>query len=168
MDIKVHVPTNETNELVEVGEEVILPDILVGCIWNLQYSETSPGDEILEVVKEGLHVDVSMRRKVIAKVGASIFQKVFPLQAVNRTLECSHDPELINWVNNFAHTAGIFLNHAIRNEVANDFIVQVEIHTFIVRADLHQDSFKAQVSADIGQEVLNITILFTKEPRVCV
>ena len=39
LDLKIHVPADETNELVEIGEEEILSDILVGCVWDLQYSE---------------------------------------------------------------------------------------------------------------------------------
>ena len=47
-------PPTRPNKLVKIGEEEILSGILVWCVWDLQYPETCPGDEILEVVQEGL------------------------------------------------------------------------------------------------------------------
>ena len=62
LDLKIHITADEANELVEIGEKEILSDILVGCVWDLQYSEACPGDKILEVVQEQLHVNVSIGR----------------------------------------------------------------------------------------------------------
>ena len=74
---------------------------------------------------------------------------------------------LINRIGNLIHPISTFYNNPISYEFIHDFIVYIEGQTYLIRHDSDEHSFKSTVPADIGKQMLNVSIPFLKELRVC-
>ena len=70
---------------------------------------------------------------------------------------------LIDRVGDFTHSVSAFCNYSISHQLIHDFIVYIEGQTYLRRHDSDEYAFKPAVLADIGKQMFNVAILFTKK-----
>ena len=76
------------------------------------------------------------------------------------------DMMLIDRVGDFTHPISAFYDNAISHKFINDFIVNIEGQTPLIRKNPDEDFFKSALPADIGEQVINVGVPFLKKLRM--